>query len=79
MALKAVADCQDQKDKASAGRQALDSEQAALQKKLKEVEQACIRKETDFCTQKEKLEAKVHNQRQVQPSAAAFALVNAIY
>lgn len=60
-----VASAEDAMEKAVAEAKAQEAEVLLLQKKLKESEQANARLSSDFASQKEKLDAKIQNQRQV--------------
>lgn len=53
------------REKAALQAQAQESELSSLQKRLKESEQANARLSSEFAGQKEKLDGKIQNQRQV--------------
>lgn len=65
LATQSLEEAKEGREKAAAEKQALDLELTALQKKLKEAEQANARLDTESAAQKAKLDGKIQNQRQV--------------
>lgn len=63
-----IATAQDAREKALEHAQSQEAELVSLQKRMKESEQASARLFSDFAAQKEKLDGKIQNQRQVNTS-----------
>ena len=72
---KARAEAQKHTDTVMAEKEALTLELAVMQREVRELEQMCARLGSDFDSQKEKLDGKVQNQRQVKLCGSLLMIV----